>query len=265
MKLSRTRIFLPLAFALILLHPAASQEWSLSFSLATDGALAGAGLAASLASNYALVVDEKSFERQDLSSLPAFDSFAVFPFNSVLDKASTIGVGLTAAWPGLFALSADKDEILPATAIYLEALSFTFAAKNALKYCFPRARPYAYLSDSLDAELLKEWNESLPSGHAALAFCSATCFALLQSRLHPESPATPWLIAGGYGLALGTSVLRVVSGNHFASDVVAGAALGSGIAYLVTALHFKSNDASSADSLSFRVAPGPALVLKLSL
>lgn len=56
----------------------------------------------------------------------------------------------------------------------------------------------------------------MPSSHAVEAFAAATVLA----GCFPETAAV-W-----YGLAIGCAVTRVLSGAHFLSDVVAGAALG---------------------------------------
>ena len=118
-----------------------------------------------------------------------------------------------------------------------------------------------------DGELADEAWESFPSGHAALAFCSATAFATLALELVPDRPETPWLIGGAYLLACGTSGLRVASGQHFIGDVAAGAVLGSAIGWLTVRLHAKAS--ASADSpvarLQFRRQGLPILVLSYRL
>jgi membrane-associated phospholipid phosphatase len=62
---------------------------------------------------------------------------------------------------------------------------------------------------------------SFPSGHTATAFASATI-------LHKEYGLTrsPWYSAAGYALATATGVMRVMNNRHWASDILAGAAIG---------------------------------------
>lgn len=87
---------------------------------------------------------------------------------------------------------------------------------------------------------------------------------MLAAELAPDAPATPWLIGGGYALATTAGVLRVVSGNHFATDAVAGAALGSCVGYLVTRLHVRhtgpSGTVEGAGTLS---ALGPGVAVRI--
>jgi membrane-associated phospholipid phosphatase len=60
---------------------------------------------------------------------------------------------------------------------------------------------------------------SFPSGHATVAFSFATVFAL-------EYKSTIWVPALLYTLATGTAIERLYNNNHWASDVIVGAALG---------------------------------------
>ena len=61
---------------------------------------------------------------------------------------------------------------------------------------------------------------SFPSGHAAVAFASAT-FVALRAR----GWSTAWLL-----VAFAVAAVRVAGGVHYPSDVVAGSALGAGFA-----------------------------------
>ena len=56
------------------------------------------------------------------------------------------------------------------------------------------------------------------------------------SRERPLVPKIPFAV-GCYGLATAVSALRVASGKHWPTDVVAGAAVGSAIGWVVPFLH----------------------------
>ena len=62
---------------------------------------------------------------------------------------------------------------------------------------------------------------SYPSGHTATAFMTA-------QMLHKEYGETlsPWISAGGYGIAATTGIFRVIANRHWCSDVLGGAAIG---------------------------------------
>lgn len=69
-------------------------------------------------------------------------------------------------------------------------------------------------------------DDSMPSGHTALAFAAAR---YLQKRT--DSDVNPWLL---YGAASLTAVARVKADKHYWKDTVAGAALGYGWASYFT-------------------------------
>jgi undecaprenyl-diphosphatase len=217
----------------------AAQDATLVFDPLIDGCALALGAGGSLGTKLALDSGASDFKSPDASELSAFDRSLSFPYSGALDRASLCVEGASLLYPALFALIGQREEYLGAAASYAEALLYTYAAKNCIKYFFPKARPYAYYSSALPGELLEDADESFPSGHAALAFAAATSFAVMSLRAAGDAPATPWLVAGAYVLAAGEGALRVASGEHFAGDVVAGAALGAGIGYLATSLHLR--------------------------
>jgi len=98
-----------------------------------------------------------------------------------------------------------------------------------------RKRPVLYTSGAAAAVADRENQESLPSGHASLAFAAATSYLVLARRQHlPHRTRNAILLYAG---AVGVSALRVAAGKHFPTDVAAGAALGSGIGWLVATIH----------------------------
>lgn len=75
--------------------------------------------------------------------------------------------------------------------------------------------PFADLRDA-DGDKL---NGSFPSGHATVAFAAATVFAL-------EYKDKPWVPVFAYTAASLIGVSRITENKHWATDVLAGAALG---------------------------------------
>lgn len=63
-------------------------------------------------------------------------------------------------------------------------------------------------------------SKSLPSGHTAVAFMSATMLSIEYGHL------SPWVTAGAYGLATATGLMRIGQNKHWASDIVTGAGIG---------------------------------------
>lgn len=265
--MSRTLAACALALGLGLACTA--QESTISLDPVWDAAALASGAGAAFCTEFFL--DSRPLSGSpDPAALSGLDALACLPYDEGRSRLSVAATGAALLWPAFFALSASPGELWPAAASCAEALAWTYAAKDCLKYLFPKARPYAYREASLSGELLEEANESFPSGHTALAFCAATSFAVLAARLSPDAPSTPWLIAGGYAVASAAGALRVASGEHFISDVAVGALLGSAVGYLATSLHIKAaGTASSAESspgrapLSLGPASGPGLVLRL--
>jgi undecaprenyl-diphosphatase len=70
----------------------------------------------------------------------------------------------------------------------------------------------------------------------------------LSATFSTEYPDSRWkipVISAGYALALNVAVNRVLSGNHFISDVLAGAAIGSLYGYLVPWIHLQNKKNAS--------------------
>jgi membrane-associated phospholipid phosphatase len=74
-------------------------------------------------------------------------------------------------------------------------------------------------------------DNSMPSGHTAQAFVSAT---LLDMEYRDTSP---WISVGGYLCAAATGYLRVANNRHWASDVLIGAGIGIASVKLVYLTH----------------------------
>ena len=70
-----------------------------------------------------------------------------------------------------------------------------------------------------DGPISNSKSSSFPSGHTTVAFSFATVFAM-------EYKSTIWVPALLYTLATGTAIERLYNNNHWASEVVVGAALG---------------------------------------
>jgi len=103
-----------------------------------------------------------------------------------------------------------------------------------LKILIGRGRPPAIVTDSTPLYTWPDWamrtlNTSdlgLPSSHASTAFGGMVALAILFPR------AGVVFIA----CAIGTGITRVLSGNHFLSDAIAGAFVGAIMPVLITAL-----------------------------
>ena len=128
--------------------------------------------------------------------------------------------------------------------MYTEAFLLTFGTKELLKNAIIRYRPYMYMGD-IPAGNEKDYYKSFPSGSTALAFLSA---GFLSSTFSAEYPDSPWkipVIAGIYTLAAGIASFRIISGSHFMTDVLTGAAIGSLYGWLIPVFHKRNNNTNN--------------------
>ena len=186
------------------------------------------------------------------NSVNAFDRGLIFRFNKPLDITSTIAVYGMMALPVLSvgANIKNADVWLSYGIMYAESVLLVFSTTEILKNSIMRYRPYFYFGE-IPGGQGSEYYKSFPSRHTAFAFMSA---GFLSSTFFTEYPDSPWkipLCAISYSLAAGIGAARILSGNHFLSDVLAGAAIGSVYGYLIPWLHLRK------DSGKVTVAPLP--------
>ena len=70
-----------------------------------------------------------------------------------------------------------------------------------------------------------------------MAFASAVFLSTVHDAYHPGSASSPYIWAGSLLAAAAVGVMRIESGEHFPTDVIAGAAVGSAIGYLIPRVH----------------------------
>lgn len=149
---------------------------------------------------------------------------------------------------GVYGLIA-KDQKMKAT-VLLASQSFLIAGVSTagLKMLTGRTRPdfynhwkgpdYYFNSKPTVSGFCPEYN-SFPSGHTSTAFSIATIFAKQYSN-------KKWVPVLSYGLASMVGATRVIENRHWASDVLAGAALGYLCGNLVMANYKRMNKKKSA-------------------
>ncbi|MDB4912714.1 MAG: phosphoesterase PA-phosphatase related protein [Gemmatimonadetes bacterium] len=112
----------------------------------------------------------------------------------------------------------------------VEAVLLATSITTVLKGTLGRARPYA--TSDTNSRDFKLWGgfgndqrQSFPSGHSTTAFAVA---AAVTSEVRRTMPQRLWMIAPVmYGGASLVGVSRMYHNNHWASDVVLGAAIGT--------------------------------------
>lgn len=103
----------------------------------------------------------------------------------------------------------------------LEAFLVAEVTTGALKIAVGRSRPFSSSDpDHLEPLSFDSDRYSFPSGHTSHAFAIATA---VSDELKDTAPWVPFV---AYPLAAWTATTRVREGKHWATDVVAGAAVG---------------------------------------
>jgi membrane-associated phospholipid phosphatase len=118
--------------------------------------------------------------------------------------------------------------------VYGEVLSISGTVTTATKFAVQRPRPYVYGTTSTAVLNSPASYTSFFSGHSSATFGALTTLAMTESLRHGTS-VWPWLIVGLVGTSV--AVERVLAGQHFPTDVIAGAAVGVATGVLVPLLH----------------------------
>lgn len=203
-----------LALLVVLAAPPPDPGW---VDLAAMGVLGGASLALALTP----IEGTPGWERRNRFDEKVRTGFAAQPGGrNAAAWSSHIGLGVVVAYPSVVALIERPEHAVGTTTVQLEALLATTLVAQVTKHASRRERPRVRHT----SETQTSPNASFPSGHAASAFSAATTGCFLQRHA--------WLCGGGYALATGVAALRLVADEHYATDVVAGAAVGTAVGAL---------------------------------
>lgn len=93
---------------------------------------------------------------------------------------------------------------------------------QSMKIVFNRPRPFEKYNTVYPYKI--ETDNSFPSGHTSVAFATATSVAIIYKKWYIVVPAYAWASGVGYS--------RLYLGEHYPSDVLAGAAVGAGSAII---------------------------------
>ena len=176
------------------------------------------------------------------SDVNPFDRPLMFNYNKPLDTASSVITCALAVLPVVSLAGNLKNFNAWVTygIMYGESALLVYGSSELLKSTVMRYRPYFY-SGNIPGGQGSDYYKSFPSRHTAFAFMSA---GFLTSTFFTEYPDSPWkipLCAVSYTVAAGIGAARMCSGNHFLSDVLAGAAIGSVYGYLIPWLHLRKD------------------------
>lgn len=193
----------------------------------------------------------------DKSDVNSFDRAFMQPYNAPLDDAATlVELGMLAA-PGAFLLVPGADWFNDGL-MYAETGLISYGARYLLKKAASRPRPCMYY-DSYPQKLVDDddWDRSMPSGHTTMCFATAAFVTYMFETRYPDSEWKVPAIISAYGLAAVTGAMRVASGNHFVTDVLAGAALGTVTGFGVPLIHDRAQAAFGKDGVAVSTMVSP--------
>ena len=190
-----------------------------------------------------------------LSPLAAF----TFEYNESLSKASDITLGLTLVTPGVLGLIAPPSDYIAIVSSYAGTMVSAYGVRTVLKQVIHKPRPYVGQIDR-PADTSEDY-ESFPSGHSIMAFSAAAYTQTMQLLFYPDSTTMKAVSATAWILAATTATLRVISGNHYLEDVLAGAAIGSAIGFLGPYLTYRL---LQRDSNAPHILAGPVVGMQVS-
>ncbi len=156
------------------------------------------------------------------------------PNNGTWQRFSSSAEPLAIAIPSVLLIKslADKDSILKNRSLeMLGSVVIAAVATEALKIVVNRQRPYEKYPLDVFPYDASEKGKSFPSAHTSLAFSTATSVSLSYRKWYITIPAFAWATGVGYS--------RLYLGEHYPSDVLAGALVGTGSALLAHWLNKK--------------------------
>lgn len=208
-----------------------------------DGWLAAAGAAGIAA---AVLVEGSSdpltpaeVARLDRAEVNQLDRPATYNYSRDFGDASDVLVTAAVAAPiALLADGAVRNGWRTHAVMYLETMAFAAAVPSIAKGTVERTRPFVYNDGApMDARTGDDPRGAFFSRHTSLAFASAVFLGATFSSSHPDSPARPWVWTGALAAATAVGWTRYEAGEHFPTDVFAGAAVGAAAGWIVPRLH----------------------------
>jgi membrane-associated phospholipid phosphatase len=235
-------------------------ETSREVSLFVAGGILGAGALVVFHQLDPLTAED--VDRLDREDVNAFDRGATDQWSVGAGHASDALLYVIIPAPVALAAFGEGSEqpAVPLT-MYAETMLLTNSVVGLLKGSIHRTRPFVYNDDPeipSDDKLTRRARLSFPSGHSANAFAAAVFTGKVYGDLYPHSGAKGWVWGAALAVATTTASLRYVAGDHYPTDILAGAAIGAAIGYGVPRLHQVSNG-------HVELGAGPILSFSFSL
>ena len=169
----------------------------------------------------------------------AFDRLATRKRNRIALVISDVtGYGATVLPASLLASGRVRDNAADVGLLYLQALLLNGGLTQLVKNTARRPRPYTRNPGvSLAQKQVKDARRSFFSGHTSNAAVNAFLTARVYADFYPDRERRGWVWVSAAVLPAVTGATRVLSGNHYWTDVIVGYVVGAGIGVLVPQLY----------------------------
>jgi len=168
-----------------------------------------------------------------------FDRWEAGKYDEKTDKFSYIPFYVSMPLPLLLFIDKDmRKDAGKITMMYLEAVAVTGFFYTGATYLTNRYRPFTYnTSVPIEKRTSGGAKNSFLAGHTAVVATSTFFMAKVYSDYHPDSKYK-WLFYTGATAATGWMVyMRLKSGHHFPTDILAGLGVGIGSGLLIPTFH----------------------------
>lgn len=214
----------------------------------------------------------EELETLNPGSINSFDRRFVNKYSRRAATASDfIRTGITIFPVLLLSEHHTKEDITALLAMSAEVMAITFGVTNSVKNIVNRARPLVYNPEApLSERIGKRSRRSFFSGHTSHTAAAAFFVAKVITDYHPNmnkgAKIGLWTVTSSIPALAG--YLRVKSGKHFPTDVIAGYAIGAFTGWLIPHLHRVKNNNDVLSKLDLDVYPsgsGMQFSLRLGL
>ncbi|MFH1416211.1 MAG: phosphatase PAP2 family protein, partial [Elusimicrobiota bacterium] len=188
-------------------------------------------------------LDLNDIEKLNDDDVNSFDRITIRNWSLEISNVSDYAVAAYIIMPTLLLTKKEiKDNLIEMTTLYAETLLINNIINSLSKGLITRTRPYAYNPDvSIGKKTNKNTQNSFLSGHTSNAFASAFFLINTYNSYYPNSKMDIFLSSTILLGAAGIAYLRVESGMHYPTDVMAGAITGSITGFLILYIHKTKN------------------------
>jgi membrane-associated phospholipid phosphatase len=201
-----------------------------------------------------LTVEE--IEMLDRNNINAFDRPATNNWSRELNSASDVFAKVFPLLPTVFFVpqlyNKQWNNLATLGIMYVEVYMFTKGITVLTKSLTGRIRPYLYNTSFTAEERFSFQEDEAPSastsffsGHVSGTFAAAVFLGKAFSDIYGKGTWSYLVWSTSLAMATFTAYCRVGSGEHFPTDVIAGALVGSAIGYFIPVLHNKKFEKST--------------------